>query len=103
MNKDIQDYYKQVKDKYPDISLKQFSDICNSPFKLVKEVMNNNNLKDIRLQYLGSFKVSSFRINKVVKSFTNRLDKGKITEDKFKQKTSIYNEYIEIKNKSKEH
>ena len=101
MNSDIQNYYKEVKDKYSNITLQQFAEICNSPFRMVKEVMNNNCLKDIRLQYLGSFKVSSFRINSTIGKLKTLLENDKITQESFDKKLNIYNEYNKIKDKLK--
>ena len=46
----IEEFYKEKKHLYPNISLDEFRIICNSPFKFTKEVINKGTLKNIRLQ-----------------------------------------------------
>ena len=96
MNKDIVDYYNKVKDKYPDVSLKQFGDICNSPFRLAKSVMSDN-YKDIRLQYFGVFRVSPFRVKRVKEKIKKNLEDKIITQDKYDVLLNRLEEYEKTK------
>lgn len=102
MNSDIVNYYNEVKDDYPDVTLKQFGEICNSPFSIVKEVISNN-VRDIRLQYFGAFKVSIPRINKIKKRLERAYEKKSINKEFYSKELEKYKEYEELQNNIKKH
>lgn len=94
MNADIQDYYKGVKDKYPDVDIKQFADICNTLFKMTREIMTEGSFKDIRLKHIGKFQISPFRVKKSIGSLDKKLRTGKITKEEYNEEIIRYKDYI---------
>jgi len=89
----IEEYYNEVKDLYPDITLAQFSDICRTPFKFVKQVISSGTLENIRLQYFGVFEVSDSRVKYNRKILEENFKKGIISEDRYIKKKKILDNY----------
>ena len=89
----IEEFYEENKDTYPDIPLNEFSVICNSPFKLVREVINRGVLKNIRLQYFGVFEVMPSRVKYSLQSLENNYTKGVISEKRYKERKEILSNY----------
>ena len=91
----IEEFYEEVKNTYPDISLNEFRIICNSPFKFIKEVINRGVLKNVRLQYFGVFEVMPSRVKYSLKTLENNYKTGKITEERYNKRKEILERYEE--------
>ncbi len=89
----IEEYYKEVSQQYPGLTLAQFNDICKYPFKFVKEVMSSGDLKDIRLKYFGVFEVSSSKVKFVKKNIKKSFAKGNISKERYEKKLKILESY----------
>ena len=89
----IEEYFNEISQDYPGLTLAQCSDICRYPFKFVKFVMASGELKNIRLQYLGVFTVSKSRVNYNKKTLEENYNKGLISKDKYEKKLKILNNY----------
>lgn len=62
----IEEFFnKKVIDKYPSITLKHCRIICRTPFKFIAEKMGSQDLKQIRLKYLGTFKIYDRSLRKI--------------------------------------
>lgn len=79
----ITEYYEEVSSDYPGIGFEHFKIICSNPFKYVKERMASGLLKNIRLQYFGTFEVSPSRVKFSKKALTKNYERGVITEEKY--------------------
>ena len=75
----VEEFYEEIKNTYPDISLNEFRIICNSPFKFIKEIINRGVLKNVRLQYFGVFEVMPSRVKYSLKTFMPPLMKIRST------------------------
>ena len=91
----VEEFYEEIKNTYPDISLNEFRIICNSPFKFTKEVINRGILKNIRLQYFGVFEVMPSRVKYSLKTLENNYKTGKITEERYNKRKEILGNYEE--------
>ena len=89
----VEEFYEEIKNTYPDISLNEFRIICNSPFKFTKEVINRGVLKNIRLQYFGVFEVMPSRVKYSLKTLENNYKTGKITEERYNKRKEILKAY----------
>ena len=89
----VEEFYEEIKNTYPDISLNEFRIICNSPFKFTKEVINRGILKNIRLQYFGVFEVMPSRVKYSLKTLENNYKTGKITEERYNKRKEILKAY----------
>lgn len=87
MNDLIKNFYIKHNHKY-NLTLEEINTICLSPFKLIKETLHNDILKDIRLKYFGIIKVSRNR----VKYSLENLEKNCILNEK-KDRKKILTEY----------
>ena len=91
----IEQYYEQVKEQYPDITLEHFKIICTAPFKQVKRVMSSGVLRNIRLQFLGVFEVSQSRVKYSKKTLQANYDNGLISERRYTERIKVLNSYEE--------
>lgn len=91
----VEEFYEEIKNTYPDISLNEFRIICNSPFKFTKEVINRGTLKNVRLQYFGIFEVMPSRVKYSLKTLENNYETGKITEERYNKRKEILERYEE--------
>ena len=89
----IEEFYEENKHKYSDIPLSEFTSICNSPFKFIREVINRGLLKNIRLQYFGVFEVMPSRVKYSLQSLENNYTKGVISEKRYKERKEILSSY----------
>ena len=89
----VEEFYEEIKNTYPDISLNEFRIICNSPFKFIKEVINRGVLKNVRLQYFGVFEVMPSRVKYSLKTLENNYKTGKITEERYNKRKEILKAY----------
>jgi hypothetical protein len=88
----IEQYYQQVKDKY-DMDFVDFKIICSSPFIFLKKIMSSGVLKNIRLQYLGTFEVSPSRVMYSKKTLQQNYDNNLISKERYEQRMKILNNY----------
>lgn len=91
----VEEFYEEIKNTYPDISLNEFRIICNSPFKFTKEVINRGTLKNVRLQYFGVFEVMPSRVKYSLKTLENNYKTGKIIEERYNKRKEILERYEE--------
>lgn len=90
----IEKFYKTTRDKYPNLTLEQYKEICKSPFNLIKETMKEGKLEDIRLQYFGVFKVFPARVKGMKNIITTRLRMGKMSKPEFDGVNDMLTSYI---------
>ena len=89
----IEEFYEENKHKYSDIPLSEFTSICNSPFKFIREVINRGLLKNIRLQYFGVFEVMPSRVKYSLKTLEENFKENKITEERYNKRKEILENY----------
>lgn len=90
----IREYWEKVKHKYPDTSLEQFRDICNSPFDAVKDWIKSGTLPFILVKYLGKFVINSTKVLILIKRLDTELLEGKITPEYHAQWKKYYQDYL---------
>lgn len=97
----IEDFYEKQGSKYPEVSLKEMKLICTAPFTMMKEVMMEGNLEEVRIQHMFVARVSQARVIKHLKSIYQRREKGRenqkvyITEKVFDRYNKMLLAYIE--------
>lgn len=74
----IDNYFEKEGFKYG-VPLEEFRKVCRTPFLFIKKVMATGKLKNIRLQFFGTFKISQGRYK-----YFERMNKLKITENEGK-------------------
>ena len=84
----VKEYWEEVKDQY-DIDYTEFKEVCRSPFRFIKESMSSGLLKNIRIKYLGLFKVSSRRVKYSLKSLQENFDRDAISQKHYEKRKKI--------------
>jgi hypothetical protein len=82
-NRLIDEYYKTIKDKYPDISEREVELICKSPFELLVKLMVHPLLPQLHLKYFGTFRISPTKALKGLIDIEEKWKYGKITPKKY--------------------
>ena len=89
-NELISEYYKSIKDKYPELSPERVRDICISPWLFLKHIMESGTLEEVRLKYFGVFYVCSSRAVRLLEDAKLRFSKQYMSPKQFfKIKTNI--------------
>lgn len=81
-------YNKEIKDKF-DISEEECKLICLAPFKMIRLVMSEGTLKDIRLQYFGLFKVNASRVKYSLKNLEKKFKEGQVSEERYLKRKQV--------------
>ena len=84
----ILDFHKQKEEEYPNVTLDQAKEICNSPWLFLKEEMESGELPEIRFKYFGTFQVYQGRAKNMLENLKERFRFNKVAKE----------EYFRIKN-----
>lgn len=90
----MKEYYEREKDNYPNITFKQFKEICYAPWKYVRQEMASGDLPEIRLKYIGVFRVHIGRAKFMRDHNVKKYNEGSIPEDKYKGYQSMLNKFL---------
>lgn len=69
----IKEYFETVKEKYPTISFKVFSNICKMPFYYIATEMARTYMPTIIVMYMGKFKVFASKMREQIRKNNNKL------------------------------
>lgn len=87
----IKEFYEEISKEY-NLSYEECREICTTPFKMLKEIMNTGAFLDVRFKYFGLFKVSKSRLKYNLKGLEEKYSKGQISEKKYlKRKKELEN------------
>ena len=89
MNIHIEEYIK-TKNLSEDDKI-EYSKICNSIFKMLKDKIDSGDLKNIRLKYFGVFEVNKPMVKYAKKKLIENYNKGYITESYFNKRFNTLN------------
>jgi len=86
----MHEFYAEVSEKYPNLSLDQVKEIAYGPWRMIREEMESGQLETIRLKYFGSFQVYEGRAKRMLENLNQRMKLNKISaEDYFKYSDQI--------------
>lgn len=91
----IQEYFEEVRSKYPDISFEKFSVICRAPFLFFRKMMERPDFPLIHVKYFGKFVVFPGNAKKIIDLMGAFLRRGVITQEQFDNRTKDLKAYIE--------
>ncbi len=95
----IEKFHEAYKAKYPHISKSQFDQIVRAEFLMMKKVIEDGALEEIRLQYLFVLKVSPQRVIKQLK-FMSNFNEAFMSKERHDYYLNMMLKYIK-ENKSK--
>jgi len=90
LKSNIEEFYEHYNG---DIPFEEFRLICNTPFRFIKNLANNDVLRDFRLKYFGIFKVSESKVRYYKKSLLKSYEDGNITQKYYERKIKTIEEY----------
>lgn len=90
----IAEFHKLNKDKYPDIDLEQAKEICNGPWKFIKQEMESGELPTIRLKYFGTFQVYQGRAKNMLDKLKERFRYNKVERSEFYRIKEMLEKFI---------
>ena len=89
MNVHIEEYIK-TKDLSEEDKI-EYTKVCNSIFKMIKDKIDTGNLKNIRLKYFGVFEVNKPMVKYSKKKLIDNYNKGYITESYYNKRLKVLN------------
>jgi hypothetical protein len=98
----IKEYAKEVQQKYPDLSLEQISRICKHPFNFAREKMKTETLPEIRIKYLGTFKVTLSKAGKKLEQMRKMVENGTMHAEKYEHYKKLLTNFIDRHGKSRD-
>lgn len=96
----IEDYYAQVKDKFPDIDFDRFARICKSPFYFIRKIMEDRTFPVIQIKYLGKFLVYPGKVKAVLRSLKLSKEKGTLTPEEYETNSKDLIKYLKDNDKT---
>lgn len=91
----MEEYYNQVRDKYPDISFEKFVAVCRAPFLFFRKQMESPDFPLIHVKYFGKFVVWPGNAKKIIDLMGIFLRNGKLTQEQYEDRTKDLKAYIE--------
>ena len=99
---DMQEFYEEcIKGKY-NITLEQCREICASPFKLFKKILNGERFISMRFKYFGTFNVSKRRVFYMKKNLIKSYQRGDTSEEVYLKTIKSIEDYEKIMEKSED-
>lgn len=99
INREVDAYYKVVKDKFPQLTEAEFHSIINNTFNYFRRKMRDE-LVDVRLKGFGSFQIFAAPVLKEMKTLRLKLTKFADTNtvnqiENFNRKLKRLENYVE--------
>lgn len=91
----IEDFYKDVKLDYPNLSLDDFKKICRQPFSYLRSQIEDPNLPEIRLKYFGKFIVYPNRARAMLKYSDKSHLSGRIDDERYNEIQTMLKKYLD--------
>jgi len=91
----VKEYYKAVREKYPDLTLQQLEEVVRAPWQYLREEMESGRLENVRFKYLGIFRVYKGRAKAMYKLLPSRLERNLITQSKHDRAKAAIAAYME--------
>ena len=95
-NQDLMsEFYQEIKDKYPEVDYNQIKDILFGSWMNLKQEMESGDLRDVRFEFFGVFRVYEKRVAGSHKMNKIKLEKGIMPLDKFNHYSNMYDTDVE--------
>lgn len=98
----IERYWNYLEDK-PDLTFKEFEEICKTPFRHTRKRLAEEVLYDIRLKGLGQFTPSSSSLLHMLKVMHTKHTNGNMSTRMYDQRVKTITDYIAARPERFEH
>jgi hypothetical protein len=98
-NKDLlEEFYQEIKEEYPSLSLEELSLVCQSPWVFLRETMQSGKFSKVRFKYFGTFQVHEKRVSYILSQLDDRLQRGTITQKHYDNTKKVLEKWLEKEN-----
>ena len=88
----IEEYFITIADQYPSLTLEECKEICNAPWRFLKQEVESGELPEVRFKYFGTFQVYKGRAEMMLYNLKQRFKFHKIEPKQyFKLKEMLVN------------
>ena len=91
----LTDFYLEQKEYYPELTLEQFKDICQNPWRYTKREMEFGELPTIRLKYFGTLQVYPKRAKNMLENLKKRFKLHQIDSKQFFKLKEMLEKFLE--------
>ena len=96
----IEEYYRDIMDKYPHVTLEQLKQICFTPWKFLKQEMESGDLTEVRFKYFGTFQVYPGRAINMLHNLNDRHKYNKIDPKQYFRLKQMLEAFINKQNEN---
>lgn len=90
----MSEFYKEIKEDYPEISFDQLKDILFGPWRFLREQIESGFFPEVRFEYFGVFKVYPGRAKHLLNNLKERREKDLITQEFYEVYEELLTKYI---------
>lgn len=94
----LEEFYKEIKEEYPSLSLEELSLVCQSPWMFLRETMNSGKFNKVRFKYFGTFEVHKKRVSYILSQMDDRLKRETITQKHYDSVKKVLEQWLEKEN-----
>lgn len=88
------EFYKEISSAFPGLTRSEIDLICNSPFKHLKNMMEGDEICEMRLKYFGSFLVYPRKAKYELEILDTRLEKNIISQTQYVKYKEMLENYL---------
>ena len=97
----LKEFQKELPQEYQHLNYEQLREICYSPWKMLKDEMEQGTLVPVRFQYFGTFQVYEGRAKNMLKRLQKRYEENTINHQEYFRLKKMLENYLDGKDKSK--
>ena len=90
----MEEFYNRMLPQFPGLTLEQFTNICHTQYKFLRECIEGDEITEIRLKYFGSFQVFPGRAKNYLFNLKDRLKFRKIEPLQYKRLSTMIENYL---------
>jgi len=91
----IAEFYETQKVLFPDLTLKQCTDICNAPWKYLKKMIRSDEIPTVRFMYFGKFEVPRYKAQAILNKLEERNEKGLVTLPEYTEYKQLLTNFLD--------
>ena len=90
----MEEFYNRNLSQFPGLTLEQFTAICHTQFQFLRQCIEQDEITEVRLKYLGSFQVFPGRAKNYLYNLKDRLKFHKIEPQQYKRLSTMIENYL---------
>lgn len=95
----VAEFIDEVREDYPGMDREHLKEIIDYAWKELKSTMEDGELRNFRMHYLGMFRVYRKRVEVERKMLDSRYERGLISERDYLRISRMLDKYLEDENK----